>query len=264
MVADDLTSRPTTRAAGRSGSRAADVEPVYMIPLYALALWGAFLAPRSFVVLAAVAARVQHADGDGLRRHGALPGAVGLPARAARRVRAGACVGARARPQPGTERASIELLDPFGAALLRELLERAPSRRAPRAAVRNRSPASSTTAAASASASPGGTSRPVSPASTISGRPPTALATTARPRSIASSATMPNPSPSDGTSTTYARSYTGAPGTWPRNGRRRRGRAVRPSRAALRRAAPSPATSSARPGTSPRRLRSRAGARRGP
>jgi hypothetical protein len=46
----------------------------------------------------------------------------------------------------------------------------------------------------------------VRPSSTISGSPPTELAITARPRSIASSATIPNPSPNDGTTTISARS----------------------------------------------------------
>jgi hypothetical protein len=49
-------------------------------------------------------------------------------------------------------------------------------------------------------------SRPVSPSRTSSPRPPIAAAITGRERSIASSATMPNPSPIDGTTTIAARS----------------------------------------------------------
>ncbi len=79
----------------------------------------------------------------------------------------------------------------------------------PIAAARGRSEASATIASASSSASPGGTTSPVSPSATISGRPPTALAMTGRARSMASSATIPNPSPSEGTTTIVACSIAG-------------------------------------------------------
>jgi hypothetical protein len=54
----------------------------------------------------------------------------------------------------------------------------------------------------SAAESSGGTSFPVSPSTIISGRPPTAEATTGLPTRMASIATRPNPSHREGTTTT--------------------------------------------------------------
>ena len=54
--------RPTTPGQqGLSDLAQRTVEPAFVILLYALALWGAFLAPRRFVALAAAPARLQHA-----------------------------------------------------------------------------------------------------------------------------------------------------------------------------------------------------------
>jgi len=47
---------------------------------------------------------------------------------------------------------------------------------------------------------------PVSASATISGSPPTSLTIVARPRSAASRATIPKPSPRDGTTTIAFRS----------------------------------------------------------
>ena len=59
---------------------------------------------------------------------------------------------------------------------------------------------------------------PVLRSATISGRPPTALAMTGRARSIASSATIPKPSPSEGTTAIAASSNARDTGeTNPRN-----------------------------------------------
>ena len=96
------------------------------------------------------------------------------------------------------------------------------------------------------SASSGGTTRPVSPSSTISGSPPTSVTIAARPRSAASSATMPKPSPREGTTTIALRSYTslhGADLAEKRDARRE------PRRAAAQPRLPSPAISSVRSGS---------------
>ena len=117
------------------------------------------------------------------------------------------------------ERRPVERLDPLGAALLRELLERArPPGSGHRGGARGVAGELANRTRRAPRRRPAGTNSPVRPSSTISGRPPTALAITGRPRSIASSATIPKPSPSDGTTTTSARSKTGAAGaTRPRN-----------------------------------------------
>jgi len=79
------------------------------------------------------------------------------------------------------------------------------------------------------------------------------LAITARPRSIASRATIPKPSPKDGTTTISARSKTGAAGaTLPRKAtdpRRSRRSTLASSEA---RSGPSPAISSVSSGTEAR------------
>ena len=117
------------------------------------------------------------------------------------------------------ERRSVERLDPVGAAVLREVATRA---RAPGRPHRGRAPGVARRARGSPPRAhrrhPGGRGAPSRPSSTISGSPPTALAITGRPRSIASSATMPKPSPNDETTTICASSNTGATGaTRPRN-----------------------------------------------
>ncbi len=125
---------PVPRESDESGSGTArlarkTIEPAFVI--------GA-LRPRDRRLLRRAAAlrgaggadaRVQHARGDGLRRVGALPGAVGLPPRPPRRLRArlglGACAEAAASAlrRRGQKRANVERLHPLDAALGRELLE---------------------------------------------------------------------------------------------------------------------------------------------
>ncbi len=110
--------------------------------------------------------------------------------------------GLRAR----VERRAVEDLRPVDAALLEEVAQRAAA--AGRAHLRGalEVPRQPTIASRSGSASPGATSSPVSPSRTSSPRPPISAAITGRARSIASSATMPKPSPIDGTTTIAERS----------------------------------------------------------
>ncbi len=85
---------------GLAGTGRRLVEPVYMSIVYALALLGAFLVPRRFLVLVLLLDRHEHRDGDGVRRHRPLPRTVRLPPRRARRVRPRAPVGSGARGSP--------------------------------------------------------------------------------------------------------------------------------------------------------------------
>ena len=116
-----------------------------------------------------------------------------VPFRSAARARSSATVRASSGRPPRSARCS----GPRGSARPRA---RAPARPIAAARGRGRSRAAASRAA-SASASPGGTSRPVSPSRTRSSSPPIDAAITGRARSIASSATIPKPSPSDGTTT---------------------------------------------------------------
>ena len=128
--------------------------------------------------------------------------------------RAWALLRSRRAPAP-LERRAVDRLDPVRAALLREPLDRAlPSGRADRGGA-GRVTGEPADRLGERVGVADGDKQPVRPSSTISGRPPTALAITGRPRSIASSATIPKPSPSEGTTTTSARSKTGARGTTP-------------------------------------------------
>ena len=97
---------------------------------------------------------------------------------------------------------SVEQLGPVGAALLEELLQSAggaPPRPSPPPS-RGR-PQAGRSLPRAALPRREGRGRPVTPSSTSSPRPPISAAITGRARSIASSATMPKPSPIDGTTT---------------------------------------------------------------
>ena len=201
------------RQRARRAWRAETVEPAFVIALYVLAIVGFFVAPPRFVVLAVLllayntlAAMVfagttrYRAPWDFLL---ALLAAFALAASLGAR----AATAPRALRRRGLERTRVELLDALDAALGRELARaRARGRRAPSPPLAGDRPRARRSPRRAPRRPPGGTTSPVSPSATISGSPPTALAITGRARSIASSATMPNPSPSDGTTTTAASS----------------------------------------------------------
>ena len=169
-------------------------------------------------------------------------------------------VGARPRAtsHAGLERRQVERLRPLGAAHLRERGERAlPSGSAEGGGALRVAGELDDRPGRAKRGRPTARRGPSRPPRRSPGRPPTSLAITARPRSIASSATMPNPSPNEGTTTISARSYTGAGGaTLPRNVTR----SARPSRATVARSCdssgPSPAISRVSSGTSSRTSRS--------
>ena len=157
VAADDPAQQGALRLPQRT------VEPAFVAPALRARALGRVPRAAPFRRARRARARLQHAGRDGVRRHRPLPRAVGLRARAARRVRARARLGARfGAPRAGSvERSAVDRLGPVRAALLRELA-RARARVRPRPSPRRvpgprrarRSPP------ASASASPGGTSRP--------------------------------------------------------------------------------------------------------
>ena len=256
VTADDAAQQGASDLAQRT------VEPAFVLMLYAFALWGAFLAPRRFVALAALLLGFNTLMAmvfAGTVRYRA-PWDFVLALLAAFALERAWELLLRKRRSPPRQRRLVERRDPLGAALLREPVERAGAaslRPSPLPAPGR--PPSSAIARTRASTSPGGTSSPVRPSSTISGSPPTALAITGRPRSIASRATIPKPSPKEGTTTTSARSRTGSTGaTRPRKVTA----SPSPSRMAVARSScsssPSPAISSVSPGS---RSRARATAR---
>ena len=175
---------------GLAGFAQRTVEPVYVVLLYLFALWGAFIAPRRFVVLAALLLGLNTVMAmvfAGTVRY-RVPWDFVLALLAAFALERAWLLAPRAPARGASgERRPVERLRPVGAALLRERRRRARARpAAPIAAARAGSEASSTSAAASAAGSPVGTSSPVRPSSTISGQP-------ARPRSRSPAARAPSP-----------------------------------------------------------------------
>ena len=103
--------------------------------------------------------------------------------------------------------ALVEDLRPVDAALLEEVPQRpARGRRRPSRPPAAGRPPGGRSPRAAARPRRAATSRPVSPSRTSSPRPPISAAITGRARSIASSATMPKPSPIEGTTTIAERS----------------------------------------------------------
>ena len=142
--------------------------------LYALAVWGAFLARGGSSRSRRCCSRYNTADGDGVRGDGALPRARGTSCSpCSRRSRSSgsgrSCARRRAltppRAPPRRAPRSARCSAPGRTPRARAAARLRPSRRRVRGRRRARR-----IAAASASGSPGGTSSPVSPSATISGQ----------------------------------------------------------------------------------------------